>query len=103
MSRGFVQFIGGIVRMIFVAVAMFLVDWRLALATLTVVPMMIGVSTYLSRLARKAFRESANRWATFPPSWKRAFRASKWRGPLTAAMKTCATSRVEPAQPRRQC
>ena len=58
LSQGFVQFIGGIVRMIFVAVAMFLVDWRLALATLIVVPMMILVSTYLSRLARKAFRES---------------------------------------------
>lgn len=58
LSQGFVQFIGGIVRMIFVAVAMFLVDWQLALATLIVVPMMILVSTYLSRLARKAFRES---------------------------------------------
>ncbi|MEZ4712187.1 MAG: ABC transporter ATP-binding protein [Caldilineaceae bacterium] len=58
LSQGFVQFIGGIVRMVFVAVAMFLVDWRLSLATLIVVPMMILVSAYLSRLARKAFRES---------------------------------------------
>lgn len=58
LGQGFVQLIGGIVRMIMVAIGMFLLDWRLALATLSVVPIMIFVSVYLSRMARIAFRKS---------------------------------------------
>jgi len=58
LSQGVIQFVGGIVRMIFVAVAMFLLDWRIALAALIVVPLMLGSSVYLSRLARIAFRKS---------------------------------------------
>lgn len=57
-SQGLTQFIGGIVRMIILAGVMFWVDWRLALATLSVVPFMLLVSVYLSRLARRAFRKS---------------------------------------------
>ncbi|MEZ4684013.1 MAG: ABC transporter ATP-binding protein [Caldilineaceae bacterium] len=57
-GQGLTQFIGGIIRMIILGVAMFLVDWRLALATLSVVPLMILVSNYLSRLARRAFRKT---------------------------------------------
>lgn len=58
LGQGFVQFFGGIVRMAAIAVAMLLLDWRLALATLSVVPMMLLVANYLSRRARAAFRES---------------------------------------------
>jgi len=58
LSQGFIQFFGGLVRMTIVAVAMFWLNWRMALATLSVVPLMILVSIYLSRLARRAFRES---------------------------------------------
>ncbi len=58
LGQGIVQLIGGLVRMFVLALAMFLLDWRVALATLTVVPMMILVSIYLSRLARRAFRKS---------------------------------------------
>ncbi|MCB0110234.1 MAG: ABC transporter ATP-binding protein, partial [Caldilineaceae bacterium] len=57
-GQGLTQFVGGIVRMIILGFAMFMLDWRLALATLSVVPMMILVSNYLSRLARRAFRKS---------------------------------------------
>ena len=57
-GQGLTQFIGGIVRMIILGFVMFAVDWRLALATLSVVPLMLLVSTYLSRLARRAFRKS---------------------------------------------
>lgn len=58
LSQGFVQFIGGLVRMVIIAVAMFFVDWRLAIATLLVVPLMLGTSNYLSYMAREAFRKS---------------------------------------------
>ena len=58
LGQGFVQFFGGLIRMLAVAVAMFLLDWRLGLASLSVVPLMLLVSNYLSRLARFAFRES---------------------------------------------
>ncbi|MEZ4870023.1 MAG: ABC transporter ATP-binding protein [Caldilineaceae bacterium] len=57
-GQGLTQFVGGIIRMLILGVAMFLLDWRLALATLSIVPLMILVSTYLSRLARRAFRQS---------------------------------------------
>ena len=58
LGQGVVQFLGGIVRMAIIAVAMFLLDWKLALATLSVVPVMLLASAYLSRLARIAFRKS---------------------------------------------
>jgi len=57
-GQGLTQFVGGIIRMVILGAAMFWLDWRLALATLSIVPLMLLVSTYLSRLARKAFRES---------------------------------------------
>jgi len=57
-GQGLTQFVGGVVRMLILAVAMFLLDWRLAVATLSVVPLMLLVSSYLSRLARRAFRRS---------------------------------------------
>lgn len=57
-GQGLTQFVGGVIRMIILAVFMFLLDWRLALATLSVVPLMLLVSNYLSRLARRAFRKS---------------------------------------------
>lgn len=58
LGQGFIQFFGGIVRMVFIAVAMFLLDWRMSLATLMVVPLMLLVSNILSIRARRAFRES---------------------------------------------
>jgi ABC-type multidrug transport system fused ATPase/permease subunit len=57
-GQGLTQFVGGIIRMVILGAAMFWLDWRLALATLSIVPLMILVSNYLSRLARKAFRET---------------------------------------------
>ncbi len=57
-GQGLTQFVGGVIRMFILAIAMLLLDWRLALATLSVVPMMLLVSNYLSRLARRAFRKS---------------------------------------------
>ncbi|MEM7132301.1 MAG: ABC transporter ATP-binding protein [Chloroflexota bacterium] len=58
LSQGAIQFFGGIVRMLIIAIAMVVLDWRLALAVLIVVPMMILTSNFLSRMARSAFRKS---------------------------------------------
>jgi len=58
LGQGFVQFFGGIVRMIAIGAAMLLLDWRLGLAALSVVPVMLFVANYLSRMARSAFRKS---------------------------------------------
>ena len=58
LSQGAVQFFGGVIRMVILAVAMLLLDWRIALAVLIVVPMMILTSAFLSRMARVAFRRS---------------------------------------------
>lgn len=58
LSQGAIQFFGGIIRMVILAVAMLTLDWRLALAVLVVVPLMILTSNFLSRMARSAFRRS---------------------------------------------
>lgn len=58
LSQGAIQFFGGIIRMVIIAVAMLALDWRLASAVLIVVPMMILTSSFLSRMARSAFRKS---------------------------------------------
>ena len=58
LSQGLAQFAGGIIRMLAVAIAMLLLEWRMALAVLAVVPMMLFVANFLSRMARSAFRRS---------------------------------------------
>ena len=56
LSGGLVQMLGGIFQMAAVVVAMILLNWRLALASFLVIPIMLLVSQVLARRARAAFR-----------------------------------------------
>ncbi len=58
LSQGFIQLIGGLFQMLAIIVAMLALNWQLALASLSVVPLIIFVTRYLSGRARAAFRES---------------------------------------------
>lgn len=58
LSQSLVQFVGGLFQMAAIGVAMLTLNWRLALASLSVVPLILLVTSYLSRRARRAFRES---------------------------------------------
>lgn len=58
LGQGLIQMVGGLFQMVAITIAMFILDWRLALATLSVVPLMLIITNILSRRARVAFRES---------------------------------------------
>jgi ATP-binding cassette subfamily B protein/subfamily B ATP-binding cassette protein MsbA len=56
LSQGFRRVIGAGIGVLATLVGMLLVDWRLALATLVVVPVMIGATRLFGLIARRAFR-----------------------------------------------
>lgn len=56
MSQGFRRLLSSAFSLTATLIAMLVVDWRLALATLTVVPVMFGVTRLFGLVARKAFR-----------------------------------------------
>jgi ATP-binding cassette, subfamily B, multidrug efflux pump len=56
LSQGFRRVLGALVGLIATLVAMLWVNWQLALATLLVVPVMIGVTRLFGMFARRAFR-----------------------------------------------
>ncbi|MDO9556306.1 MAG: ABC transporter ATP-binding protein [Coriobacteriia bacterium] len=56
LSQGFRRVIGAGIGVAATLVGMLLVDWRLALATLVVVPVMIGATRLFGLIARRAFR-----------------------------------------------
>lgn len=58
LGQGLIQLVGGVFQMIAIVVAMVVLNWRLALATFSVIPLMIVVTNYLSRRARVAYRQS---------------------------------------------
>jgi ATP-binding cassette subfamily B protein/subfamily B ATP-binding cassette protein MsbA len=56
LSQGFRRLLGAVVGLIATLVAMLWVNWRLALTTLIVVPVMLGVTRLFGFIARRAFR-----------------------------------------------
>jgi ATP-binding cassette subfamily B multidrug efflux pump len=58
LSGGLVQMLGGIFQMAGVVVAMIALNWRLALASFSVIPVMVLITNLLARRARVAFRET---------------------------------------------
>jgi ATP-binding cassette subfamily B protein/subfamily B ATP-binding cassette protein MsbA len=57
-SQGFSQMLGSLFAIIGIVVAMLLLDWKLALAVLGIVPVMFLTTGWFSRLARQAFRRT---------------------------------------------
>ncbi len=58
LGQGLVQSIGSLFALIGVIIAMLVLNWKLALATLVVVPIMIFTTDQFSKLARRAFRRT---------------------------------------------
>jgi len=56
LSQGFRRLLSSAFSLIATLIAMLIVDWRLAAATLLVVPIMLGVTRLFGYIARKAFR-----------------------------------------------
>jgi ATP-binding cassette subfamily B multidrug efflux pump len=58
LSNGLVQMLSGIFQMIGIVVAMIALNWRLALFSFLIIPIMVLVINLLARRARLAFRET---------------------------------------------
>ncbi len=58
LSGGLIQMLGGIFQMIGIVIAMVTLNWRLALASFSVIPVMVVVTNLLARRARSAFRQT---------------------------------------------
>jgi ATP-binding cassette subfamily B protein len=57
LSNGLIQFITNLLQLAGIMVAMFLLNWRLAIATLILLPMMLLITMFVTRRSRIAFRE----------------------------------------------
>ena len=58
LSNGLVQLLGSVLTLIGITIAMFLLNWPLALATFAIVPVMLLTTRYFSRRARVAYRKT---------------------------------------------
>ncbi len=58
-SQSIAQTLGSSISLIAILIAMFVLDWRLALATFLIVPIMIWLTIYFSKRSRKAFQKSS--------------------------------------------
>jgi ATP-binding cassette, subfamily B, multidrug efflux pump len=57
LSNGFIQFTTNILLLGGIVIAMFLLNWELALGTLTIIPIMLFITGKITRYSRKAFRD----------------------------------------------
>lgn len=57
LSNGLIQFITNLLQLAGIMVAMFFLNWRLAIATLILLPLMVLITMIVTRLSRVAFRE----------------------------------------------
>jgi ATP-binding cassette subfamily B multidrug efflux pump len=55
-SQGLTQLLGSLFSLIGIVVAMLLLDWNLALACFTIIPIMLLLTSFFARRARRAFR-----------------------------------------------
>lgn len=58
LSQGLAQSIGALFSLMGIVVAMFLLNWQLALAALAIVPLMLLATTFFAKMARQAFRKT---------------------------------------------
>jgi ATP-binding cassette subfamily B multidrug efflux pump len=58
LSQGLVQTLGSVVGLVAIVVAMFALQWRLALAAFVVIPVMVFTTGLFARLSRRAFRRT---------------------------------------------
>jgi ATP-binding cassette subfamily B multidrug efflux pump len=62
LNMGVTQFISSVFSVVGVVVAMFLINWRLALVTLITIPLMFVLSGAVAMQTRKGFREQQETW-----------------------------------------
>ncbi len=63
-SQSIAQTVGSVVGLLAIVIAMFLLDWRMALSTFSVIPIMIWLTFYFSKRSRIAFQKSTKSMGT---------------------------------------
>lgn len=58
MGQGIIQVLGSLFGLIGMLIAMFVLDWRLALISFSAIPIMLLLTQMFSRMARRAFRKT---------------------------------------------
>ncbi len=58
LGQGLIQILGSLFGLIGILIAMLVLDWRLALVSFTVIPIMLLLTNVFSRMARGAFRKT---------------------------------------------
>ncbi len=58
LTQGAVQTVGSVVGLVAIVIAMLALEWRLALASFVVIPLMFLTTSVFARLARRAFRRT---------------------------------------------
>ncbi|HEY6674633.1 MAG TPA: ABC transporter ATP-binding protein [Rubrobacteraceae bacterium] len=56
LSQGITQLLGSLFSLVGIVVAMFILDWRLALVSFAIIPVMLLTNVFFARRARRAFR-----------------------------------------------
>jgi ATP-binding cassette subfamily B protein/subfamily B ATP-binding cassette protein MsbA len=57
-SQGLTQLLGQLLALVGILVAMLVLDWKLALVSFTIIPMMLGVTAFFAARARAAYRKT---------------------------------------------
>ncbi len=63
LSQGLVALLGDSARLVFIVIAMLLINWRLALISLALLPVVILATAFFQRVMRSAFRQVRQRLA----------------------------------------
>ena len=58
LAQGLTQLLGSLFSLAGILIAMLLLNWRLALVSFTIIPVMVLTTSYFSQLARRAFRRT---------------------------------------------
>ncbi len=57
-AQGLTQLLGQLLALVGILVAMLVLDWKLALASFTIIPVMLGVTAFFAARARAAYRKT---------------------------------------------
>jgi ATP-binding cassette subfamily B multidrug efflux pump len=93
MGQGLVQVLGSLFGLIGILVAMIALDWRLALASFVVIPVMIWMTGLFSQLSRRRSDAPVRRLAMCRRIFRKKLQASRLRRRLRALRSTSSASR----------
>jgi ATP-binding cassette subfamily B protein len=81
LSQGAVAVIGDLLALVFILVTMFLLDWRLALISVAVMPILFAVSFFFRGIMRRAWRASRRKYSILV-----GYLAENYNGMLTVQL-----------------